>query len=64
MTKNELLEPEKLLAYCAGKLDDPVAVEHIRSSEACKKWIGEHRLIRLLAKGGEGQQQQDNGSSL
>ena len=53
MTKNKLLEPEKLLAYCAGKLDDPAAVEHIRSSEACKKWISEHRLIRLLAKSGE-----------
>jgi hypothetical protein len=57
MTKNELLEPEKLLAYRAGELDDPVAFEHIRSSEACKKWISEHRLIRLLAKSGEGQEE-------
>jgi len=58
MTKNDLLEADKLLAYCAGKLDDPVAVEHIRSSEACRKWISEHRLIRLLAKSGVAEDKQ------
>jgi hypothetical protein len=58
MKENELLEPEKLLAYCNGKLDDPEAVAHIRSSPACKKWISEHRLLRVLVGSGEGQKGQ------
>jgi hypothetical protein len=55
MEDNELLEPEKMLAYCEGKLDDPEAVAHIRSSAACKKWISEHRLLRVLVGSSEGQ---------
>jgi hypothetical protein len=53
MKNDELIEPQKLVAYCNGELDDEDAVEAIRSSEVCKKWISEHRFIRILAKSDE-----------
>jgi hypothetical protein len=53
MKNDGLIEPQKLLAYCNGDLDDKDAVEAIRSSEDCINWVSEHRFIRILMKSGE-----------
>jgi hypothetical protein len=46
----ELLEPAILMAYCAGDIDDPETIRHVQSSEACKSWVSEQRMIRVLLK--------------
>ena len=46
--KNGLLETGVLMTYCNNTLDDPDVVTQIRASAECKKWVSEHRLLRLL----------------
>ena len=48
MNTESPLEPEILMAYSDNDLDDQELVEQIRASTACKKWVSEHRLLRML----------------
>ena len=48
MTTDDLREPEELLAYYEGTLGDAEAVAHIRASEACKNWMRDYRLLKIL----------------
>jgi hypothetical protein len=50
MDSDSLLEPEILMAYSDNKLDDLSLVEQIRASSSCKKWISEHRFVRILIR--------------